>query len=230
MDNYIRFVNNKDTKFRLELLAEDNNDFQVIKKSFDNTKHWSVGYESVFKIEKIYRVKQNNPKTEDVGGSGFLVFHGTKGRNLPGILEKGFMESTGGRYGRGVYHSNFFAKCSPYAEPSPFFNNNDDARFYFINHIPNKHLSHFFPESDEFPGRPSKTISYCKKVVMEPRQMEEYKCDSNGSFINVAADVVTNLPEYLASSNIVTPKYLVHAKKCRLVKSLKTTIYLLNKA
>ena len=53
--------------------------------------------------------------------------------------------------------------------------------------------------------------------------MEHYACDSEGSFMNVAPDSVglMDLPEYLASSDVVTPKYLVQARECRLVKKFK---------
>ena len=61
--------------------------------------------------------------------------------------------------------------------------------------------------------------------------MENYACDSEGSFINVASDAVDEmlLPEYLASSNVVEPKYLVHARECRLVKNSYDTYLLKNK-
>ena len=54
---------------------------------------------------------------------------------------------------------------------------------------------------------------YCHKHTFYPCQPEEYVQDSRGDFINVALDSkVVEQPEYVASSNIVVPKYLVHAR------------------
>ena len=130
--DYLRFVNNKETKFSLKFLPEQNHDFKVIQKSFDNTKNWHTrrlydSYQTSATIKNIYRVQRKDPKAEDVGGSSILVFHGTPSKNVGGILQKGFRESRGGRFGKGVYHSNFFAKCSNYA--APLDNNDADVSF-----------------------------------------------------------------------------------------------------
>ena len=54
---------------------------------------------------------------------------------------------------------------------------------------------------------------YCYKYNPYRRLNEEYEKDSDGDLINVAMDGAHSFPEFVASSNIVTPKYLVHAKK-----------------
>ena len=53
---------------------------------------------------------------------------------------------------------------------------------------------------------------YCYKYNPVERKNEKYQQDSDGDIINVAMDGA-DLPEIVASSNLVTPKYLVHAKK-----------------
>merc|ERR1712240_294242 len=53
---------------------------------------------------------------------------------------------------------------------------------------------------------------YCYKYNPVERKNEKYLQDSDEDIINVAMDGA-DLPEIVASSNLVTPKYLVHAKK-----------------
>ena len=53
---------------------------------------------------------------------------------------------------------------------------------------------------------------YCYKYNPVERLNETYQKDSDGDLINVAIDGAY-LPEIVSSSNLVTPKYLVHAKK-----------------
>ena len=52
---------------------------------------------------------------------------------------------------------------------------------------------------------------YCYKISAEVP--ESFRQDSGGDLINVAVDGAAVLPEYVASTNLVTPKYLVQAKK-----------------
>ena len=54
---------------------------------------------------------------------------------------------------------------------------------------------------------------YCYKYSSEVP--ETFQQDSSGDYINIAVDNALVLPEYVASSNLVTPKYLVQAKKLR---------------
>ena len=54
---------------------------------------------------------------------------------------------------------------------------------------------------------------YCYKYNQYNRLNEEYQRDSDGDLINVAMDGAHGFAEFVASSNLVTPKYLVHAKK-----------------
>ena len=59
---------------------------------------------------------------------------------------------------------------------------------------------------------------YCYKYNPYRRLNEEYEKDSDGDLINVAMDGAHSFPEFVASSNLVTPKYLVHAKIYKFVK------------
>ena len=82
---------------------------------------------------------------------------------------------------------------------------------YFItNQIPTKHVT------EQYYYNPLLYLysHYCHKYNSN-RVNEEYHQDSDGDLINVAVDDCNyyDFTEFVASSNIVTPKYLVHAKK-----------------
>ena len=83
----------------------------------------------------------------------------------------------------------------------------------FVNQVPTKHVI----EKQRKIDKRRLPDYYCHKYTSYPCQPEEYVQDSRGDFINVAVDSVEiNAPEYVASSNIVVPKYLVHG---RLIKN-----------
>ena len=82
---------------------------------------------------------------------------------------------------------------------------------YFIaNQIPTKHVT------EQYYYNPLLYLysHYCHKYNSN-RVNEEYHQDSDGDLINIAVDDCNyyDFTEFVASSNIVTPKYLVHAKK-----------------
>ena len=226
-DNYLRFVHKNNSKYNLEILSEDSDDFQLIKKSFNNTSSRTKIHSSYnFKIERICRVHQKYPsrKPEDMVGKSVLVFHGTSDKNVPSILRNGFRSSEMGCRGPGVYHSNYFSACLPYAD------NNDGSYTLFINEIPTEYLTKKY----EYDYKAVLPEFYCHKYLCSPEVREEYARDSNGSFINIiddknigamypyfeySNDVEPKIipyryytPEYVASSNIVIPKYLVHVE------------------
>ena len=68
---------------------------------------------------------------------------------------------------------------------------------------------------------------YCYKYNPHRRLKAKYQQDSDGDLINVAVDGACDFPEFVASSNIVTPKYLVHAIKTN-KKFVKLSSFLLS--
>ena len=209
---YSNFKNEK-TSYHLEILNKENKDFQLIKKSFYNTANAcnSNVFSSYFKIKRICRVHQDYPsrKPEDIESEKILVFHGTPRKNVTGILREGFIPSKACHFGPGVYHSNFFSLCRIYANKD----SRDDSYFYFINEIPMKYVSekHFIKDMNysRFNKLPE---FYCDKYVSDEDQKEQYAYDSDGSLINVSEDQPYHVPQYVSSSNITIPKYLVHAR------------------
>ena len=86
--------------YSLELILPGNNDHQLIVKSIMNTSSVKrgKGYPCCnFVIEVIYRVKPVLPNNSVVnrGMRKILVFHGTPGHNVDGILKFGFIPSKG---------------------------------------------------------------------------------------------------------------------------------------
>ena len=202
-ETYSYFVFNN-----LEVLSEEHDDFQLIKTSFRST---SSCCQNNLKIKSIFKVhpKQQSRKPDAVEGDNILLFHGTPWKNVPGILRDGFKPSVTGAFGPGVYHSNFFSMCETYANKN---NPNDDSYFYFINEIPYKYVTEL-SAYDYIVGK-ALPKSYCHKYLSDQNQQELYVRDSNGSCINIAQDDTQHyVPIYVASNNIVVPKYLVHAKR-----------------
>ena len=220
-DNYLRFARKLDLKYSLLPLSEGSCDFEVIKKSFHNT---SGKRRSNLNIERIWRVIQKNPrKPDEIRSDKILVFHGTPYKNVLGILRNGFRSSVMGRFGPGVYHSNYFSKCIPYARN---FDVDDGTCYFFVNEIPTIYIKEKSKKDNERMVLPN---FYCHKYLSNPNVKERYVRDSNMSFINIAEHekmdglgIYNTIPEYVASSNVVIPKYLVLASNVmkKLVKTL----------
>ena len=215
-EDYLTYVNDsKNSLYYLEVLAESSHDYQLIKKSFNNT--GSMYSKTSNKMEVIikntYRIRSKNQRNVD-HLSKILVFHGTPRRNVPGILTSGFKSTEFGQFGPGVYHSNFFSKSLRYSGQKDCF--------IFVNELPLKYLSEKSVEG------PQDTYC-CKYICSDDQQLEEYKRDSEGGFINIAVDRIDDLPEFVASSNIVVPKYLVHAVEVKktLVEDLVKLVILI---
>ena len=201
-EDYLKHANDsKNSLYYLEVLAESSHDYRLIEKSFNNTGNMysKTSNEMEVSIKNIYRVRSRLPKMIK-HSSNILVFHGTPRRNVPGILTSGFKSSDYGQFGPGVYHSNFVTKCLHY---SSCLGSNKDF-FIFVNELPFNYLSEKSVEG------PPETYC-CKYLCSDDKQLEEYERDSEGSFINIAVDRIDDLPEFVASSNIVVPKYLVQA-------------------
>ena len=237
-DNYLRFGHKNNSKYNLEILSEDSDDFQLIKKSFHNTSRCTVGNNYNFKIKRICRVnkKRQSRKPKGIESEKILLFHGTRAQNVPGILRQGFKSSKHGLFGEGVYHSNFCSKCLLFAATP--WSNKDCPRFLFINEIPTKYVTEKHEKKNLKLVLPK---FCCHKYLSNPNVKEKYASDSNGSFINITEDDKMELsslfiygpvssdynriPEYVANSNIVVPKYLVHIEN---VKKLVNTLFILS--
>ena len=209
----------KNSLYYLEVLAESSHDYQLIKMSLNNTGNMysKTSNKVEVSVKNIYRIRSRNPRKVN-NLSKILVFHGTPRKNVPGILTSGFKSTEFGRFGPGVYHSNFFTKSLRY---SSYLGGKEDF-FVFVNELPFKYLSENFVEE-------SLETYCCKYLCSDDQQLEEYERDSDGSFINIAVDRIDDHPEFVASSNIVVPKYLVHAVEVKkmLVEELVNLVILI---
>ena len=64
-DSYLKFVNDDNSLYNLEVLSKDNSDYKLVKKSFTNTcsEFAKENYSNKeFKIERVCKIYQNFPK------------------------------------------------------------------------------------------------------------------------------------------------------------------------
>ena len=114
----LKSKNNKDKKL-VEILLN------YIKLSYNSSKKNSLGFydrPSGKVITNIFQViDKNENKLNNNNEKRILLFHGTKTQNILGILSKGLLiapvesESSGNRFGSGIYLSDSFKKCLSYA-------------------------------------------------------------------------------------------------------------------
>ena len=96
-DSYLRFVNDDNSLYNLEVLSKDNADYELVEKSFMNTSSELQKYDPSggFEVERICRVHQKLPELRENSTENVLVFHGTIRENVDGILSYGFRPSEG---------------------------------------------------------------------------------------------------------------------------------------
>ena len=100
-DDYLSFIDNKHSAYRLIVTNERDYDYKLISASFKLTNY---GYGTYIptkfketKIERIYRIVENFPATQQTGiydDGAILLYHGTKRENVQGILNVGFISSS----------------------------------------------------------------------------------------------------------------------------------------
>ena len=100
-------------KYKLKQLEKDNSDYKLLKGS--------LGTHIPERKLKIYRVLSNENIIKECSISApskLLLLHGTKGKNIEGILKYGFKPSTGDAedHGPGVYMTNSVNKACVYGE------------------------------------------------------------------------------------------------------------------
>ena len=131
--NYIyNALNKKLIPMNLDLKANNNKDKKIvqillnyIKLSKTNNYLYGLGFgynklngRVITNIFEVIDKKENN--FENNNEKRILLFHGTKTQNLLGILSKGLLiapiesQSSGNRFGSGIYLSDSFQKCLSY--------------------------------------------------------------------------------------------------------------------
>jgi hypothetical protein len=122
--------NNKDEKMvkillnyiRLFSKKENSSNFNNTLWGFgmsENNKNNSANKRIITNIFEV--IDKNENKLKNDNSKRILLFHGTKTQNILGILSKGLLiapvesESSGNRFGNGIYLSDSFQKCLGYA-------------------------------------------------------------------------------------------------------------------
>ena len=128
--NYIyKALNKKIVPLNLDLNSKNNKDKKIvkillnyIKLSFNQTDNrFGYNYSSNKIITNIFEINDKNEnKLINNDKKRILLFHGTKTQNILGILSKGLLiapiesQSSGNRFGNGIYLSDSFKKCLSY--------------------------------------------------------------------------------------------------------------------
>ena len=117
--NYIyRSINKKIIPLNLDLKNKNNKDKPLVKILLDYIRLYKTPRKVVTNIFEI-KDKNKNQLGNDIK-KRILLFHGTKAENLLGILNKGLLiapieaQSSGNKYGNGIYLSDSFDKARDY--------------------------------------------------------------------------------------------------------------------
>ena len=96
-NGYLKFVNDANFLYNLEVLSNDNSDYKLVEKSIMNSSSNLAKSRpnKRFKIESICRIHEKVPKKKSASTENILVFHGTSRNNVKGILNYGFRPSKG---------------------------------------------------------------------------------------------------------------------------------------
>ena len=201
----------KSWKYNAQLLDPNSDEFKFVENFFETTatKSENINHPEVL---QIYKVVEQNKGESDGGSKNLMLFHGTK-VNPALILQKGFKNSTGGKYGRGVYMTDCSDFAAHYAESDHVFVNEvlGSLNMRTVVHKDRGHRPIFYVwKTAEFP--------FAKHVRGRKRMLGEgkYKTDVEGRrYRNVATSIGSFKEEFVADAELVVPRYLVRIKKIK---------------
>ena len=203
----------KTSKYKLEELGSDTEEYKFVKNFFDTTKSPYRAKRRSTADFKMFKILENNPITKSSEKrSNFMLFHGTNQKGVEGILKEGFKNSKIGWFGQGVYMTD----CSCVAQG--YCLDDDFKTHVFVNEVfdseklktkPQKkklHNVYGACDQDTMPEHPFEKHVYDDS--QQPSE-EDYKEDSVGrKYRNVAHDSKSIYDEYLADETITIPRYL----------------------
>ena len=196
-------------KYNAQLLDPNSDEFKFVENFFETTatKAERTRHPEVLQIYKV--VEQNKGET-DGGSKNFMLFHGTTS-NPALILQKGFINSTHGKFGRGVYMTDCSDFAALYAKSYIFVNEVLESRN--LKTIVHDYGYHGYTgETAEFAF--AKHVRGVERVLGE----EEYKTDVQGRrYRNVASHGIME-EEFVADSELVVPRYLIRVKEEKRVR------------
>ena len=205
----------KSWKYNAQLLDPNSDEFKFVENFFETTatKAKRIRHPEVLQIYKV--VEQNKGET-DGGSKNFMLFHGTTS-NPALILQKGFINSTHGKFGRGVYMTDCSDFAALYAKSYIFVNEVLESRN--LKTIVHDHGYHGYSgETAEFAF--AKHVRGVERVLSEG----EYKTDVQGRrYRNVASHGIME-EEFVADSELVVPRYLIRVKEEKRVRFKLNTV------
>ena len=196
----------KSWKYNAQLLDPNSDEFKFVENFFETTatKSERIGQPEVL---QIYKVVEQNKGESNGGNKNLMLFHGTKA-NPALILEKGFINSTHGKFGMGVYLTDCSDFAAQYAKSYIFVNEVLESRD--LETIVHEYMYNGYTgETAEFPF--AKHVRGVERVLGEG----EYKTDAEGRrYRNVAgASHGIMEEEFVADCELVVPRYLVRIKE-----------------
>ena len=147
-------------------MESNSGDYILIKKSFEDAMCLYEFRNTIVKIENIYRVKQRiSGEASHQKSDNKLLFHGTNLSAVVGILEQGFRQSKGGKFGPGVYLT---------ASPSC-------AHSYSLGRTGIEGLISYGMQSN-YGEKPNIFLNVLVNEVLESKKLEVVKCQPNKSY------------------------------------------------
>ena len=174
---------------------------------------------------KLHKISENYPTTKlDEKRNNLMLFHGTNEKNVDGILNKGFINSEKGRFGKGVYMTEIssFAVLHSLKNTLSATDRSICNRFIFVNEVLESEKLQIVKYNPVDPvclvdSKPDHKFS---KHVINDRKIttDEYKQDAQGRRYRNTPDVSSFqqgneakfAPDvFLADESLVIPRYLI---------------------
>ena len=136
-------TNIKTCKYKRDELSFDSDEYKFVK-NFYETNTSTQGFSPVFRQLiatgnfKVYKISENYPTEKiDEKRNNLMLFHGTNEKNVDGILNKGFINSKRGRFGKGVYMTEVSSVASFHSlkKTSSDTNRSICNRCIFVNEV-----------------------------------------------------------------------------------------------
>ena len=206
----------KNSMYTLKKMASTNDDYVLIKKYFEAT---ILGAPEA-QISKIYRVtKRGIGVRREQKSDNIMLFHGTSSRNGIGIVEQGFKPSVLGKYGPGVYLTEFSSCAESFAREKNIdhikqkTDKRNELEFIFVNEILESEKLEEIVVEERVIGktaspRKNQFEKYIRSGTADPDATEER--DTKGRRIRISEMSEAVLYDYhVCHENLVIPRYLI---------------------
>ena len=223
-------MNTKTNKYKRDELNCDSDEYKLVKSFYETNISTQVLAPVIRPVVapdnvKVHKISENYPTTKlDEKRNNLMLFHGTSETNVDGILNKGFINSVGGRFGKGVYMTEDSSVASGHSLKKTSSNTDRSMcnRFIFVNEVLESEKLQFikykFSQSRNFDAKPDHKF---EKHVINDRKIatDEYKKDAQGRrYRNTANNrlfqqgntrIYPALDVFLADESLVIPRFLI---------------------